>query len=145
MCSIIFVLEDTPEKETEIWYNRYSLVIDILRVFYAKKIFNWRRELNYPIKFSEFLQIFAFLQRVIARIWYVQNIHATLPAILCKNVHDHFHLDVDLRTIETRNNTAAAMQIHCVPSLRIRIKILLYSCQFRAKREFFSSNPTTKT
>ena len=94
-----------------------------MRVFYAKKIFNWRRELNYPINFSEFLQIFAFLQRVTARIWYVQNIPATIPAIICKNVHEHFHLDVDLRTIETRNNTAAAMQIHCVPSLRIRIKI----------------------
>ena len=48
-----------------------------------------------------------------------------IPAIICKNVHEHFNLNVDLRTIETRNNTAASMQIHCVDSLRIRIKIFI--------------------
>ena len=45
-------------------------------------------------------------------------------------MHEHFHPDVDLRTIETRNNTAAAMQIHCVPSLRIRIKIFCIHVRF---------------
>ena len=118
------------------------MVIKYFACILCQKIVTWRSYLNYPINFYEFLNICAFLQHVIARIWYVQNIRATIPAIICKNLHEHFHLDVDLRTMETRNNTAASMQIHCVPSLR---QDFLCSCQFLAMIGFFSLNPTTKT